>query len=259
MVVSGVWIQYRWHLEGQSRAQKAMERELDQLYLAFQAYKERWGYYPPAISDWSDPDLRRTLKVILARQDFSVDLDQLESTIRSTAGLEISDLDCAESLVFWLGGLPERRGAGFALPGRATGVGLPGIQSGTVFFNFDQSRLTDVDHDGWPEYRPLPGACDGLQPPFVYFDYRAYETGVYPSPARGNPAMQSWGVCVPYQLSPKNWANPDSFQIIITGCDLRYGGSSGSPRVLKTHAGITEADFDNLTNFCDGPLRTMIP
>ncbi len=103
--------------------------------------------------------------------------------------LNLDNMDAAESLVFWLAGPPTPTNQapptsssvflgnnvlyGFSAnptsPFMPTGSRLPSL------YDFDESRLTDVDGDGWPEYTPKGSSNKSTGvPPFVYFEPNSY-------------------------------------------------------------------------------------
>lgn len=157
----------------------------------------------------------------------------------SKAGLDVNNLDPAEALVFWLGGLPdptqETKLAGFSMDpanpfvsavARTTGkdpsntaieLVVPSAQSNgqrtTRMFQFDPRRLVDYDGDGWMEYMPPNGTTAQNTPPYVYFDYGSYTLGpIYPSPVptstnsaaayQGGSHSSVWGNIFPYAADP---------------------------------------------------------
>jgi len=162
----------------------------------------------------------------------------------------VSNLDAAESLVFWLGGLPQVVWAtdaryeveltGFSIDPSSPFVAKTVQPRRTeVLFDFDRRRLVDSDQDGWPEYVPDFDNADVTTPPFVYFDAGSY--GFLPSyPLDWHPALAAgldgWGFARPYLVSytpdqtndpeqhprPTNFASANSFQLICAGADQRY-------------------------------------
>lgn len=111
--------------------------------------------------------------------------------------LNLDNLDAAESLVFWLAGPPmpvdktvsppQFLGTG-VLWGFCANPTAPFTIKGSrlpFLYEFDETRLTDVDGDGWPEYTPkaTTNKTTGV-PPFVYFEpnstvYKAFPFGYF--------------------------------------------------------------------------------
>ena len=171
----------------------------------------------------------------------------------SDGGLDINYLDPAETLVFWLGGIPnptaETKLAGFRSdatspfldpqnpsinptdPNTLTGRSAPS-------FPFQASRLVDRDGDGWWEYLHAGAKVADNPPPLVYFDNLVYLQGaLYPqtgpsgfNPSQDQQALASnaliWGHICPYANEGPatgkpvlTWMNSQKFQIISCGLD----------------------------------------
>ncbi|MDA7979352.1 MAG: prepilin-type N-terminal cleavage/methylation domain-containing protein [Pirellulales bacterium] len=170
-----------------------------------------------------------------------------------SGGLEVSLLDPAEALVFWLGGFP--------VGGRLTGFNAdksaplnPGGSRTSPLYDFDETRLKDQDNDGWPEYYPDAD----LGPAYVYFASRG--DGSYGTIPAYNPAnIASSGFAVPYLLPNGSPVNDRTYQIIAGGVrDNSYAGTNTGPRtnppIWKSGLNFLDGDFDNLTNFHSGSL-----
>ncbi|MGD9648701.1 MAG: type II secretion system protein [Pirellulales bacterium] len=168
-------------------------------------------------------------------------------------GLDIENLDPAETLVFWLGGIPnptaENKLAGFradatspfldpqnqiinpADPNTLTGRTPP-------TFPFQPSRLVDRDRDGWWEYLHAGAKEADQPPPLVYFDNLVYELGpcypqTGPSGFTASPDQLAlatfaltWGAVYPYANEGVptgkpvlSWQKSQNFQIISCGLD----------------------------------------
>jgi type II secretory pathway pseudopilin PulG len=223
--------------------------------------------------------------------------------------LNIQYIDQGEALVFWLGGFPtpidmssgstigSRKLYGFNSdptdPFRLDTVLITtttSVQRTVPSFDFDESRLTDTDYDGWLEYSP-PGVPLGSQmPPYVYFDAAVYSTfipsGTATRPFNSFPTTntqnapyqqgvsyqqnQGWGLALPYAASevgatPFAWVNPKTFQIIAAGTGGVYGENSSRITVFpsgneyygSSYGQVESMDpeeQDNLTNFADSAL-----
>jgi hypothetical protein len=197
---------------------------------------------------------------------------------------DLDTLDQAEAMVFFLGGMPGPvQGSGTTnevvpLIGFSANALNPfGTTSGSrtpSLFEFDPTRLMDLDNDGWPEYYPK-GISDDARPPYVYFDgvtltsntWRTYPAKSVSSPvlpALGNIAfINNWGVATPYGLATTNtFAKAEKFQIIAAGLDAKYGDAVPTTPLKAYDRGtysdgtpLPESDLDNLTNFTTGTLE----
>lgn len=151
---------------------------------------------------------------------------------------DLNNLDPAEALVFWLGGLPDvpiQNASNSLWSYRMKGFSANKLQPFNLIdssrlkgpFEFQEQRLGDADGDGWPEYYPqidsVPqpsgsGVASAGNPtaPYVYFDAGSYTNvtasfGSYPSsgqypPVTGgsmptlpaNSYASQWGAAIPY-------------------------------------------------------------
>lgn len=219
--------------------------------------------------------------------------------------LDLNTLDAAESLVFWLGGFPTpynpqtkavianrlifglHRDADNPLRRDASSwEGLDPLRYRTEpFYQFDETRLTDVDDDGWFEYLPFPQVRNSIVAPFVYFDAKCYvDSGAKPDllgtvryPADAMLAKQ-FGFSVPYaasfvpSTSAVTWLNPESFQIVCGGLDGMYdtpAEAGAEKRIVVMPMGnvyrlpddrqssLSIEEGDNLTSFSSNTLDGM--
>jgi len=128
--------------------------------------------------------------------------------------LNIDNLDAAEAIVFWLAGPPTpiTQTSSTILWGFCANPTNPFAQAGSrapSLYEFDETRLTDVDGDGWPEYVPkMTSTLSSGVPPYVYFepnsyrytynnfiDYHATYPGFFGKPLKGgapNALLPSW-------------------------------------------------------------------
>jgi hypothetical protein len=196
----------------------------------------------------------------------------------------LDELDAAESLVFWLGGLPDpsdqTKLQGFSVD--PSNPLKPGGSRTTRLFEFDPRRLTDVDNDGWWEYVPDGSSPIGDQmPPYVYFDASSYELAPQypsPSPATGSTSIgppftggkgAAWGRVGPYHAAIEGgnstgFQASTSFQLISAGLDAIYGdvgfsNTADEPlwRDTTNRFQWTEFEDDNLVNFHERRLGTL--
>ncbi len=252
------------------RAKRAsITLEISQLSVALQKYKDQYGEYPP---DFSAPlsnttfrqrVLERHLRKAFPRFTFAS--PAVFSLVLTPKGGRLTDLDPAEALVFWLGGIPDAQGVprGFCkVPGQPLLRPDQNSSRTLPLFQFEESRLADVDGDGWPEYYP-PGFAPGQEPPYVYFAawpiwynhsspaLRYYNQAVYPA-SQPHP----WGAARPYARGTSanaRWVEPTGFQILCAGLDRHFGANA--PKFFPGGENYSEEDWDNLTNFYEGTLE----
>lgn len=286
IVVIGILVGLLSLAVGQALSRAKVTRikvELDQLSTAMDRFAADHGGYPPNSKNFAlsgaaadrEARLMRFLRKAFPRWvgDYStlqtLLLEATESPNLPAATpphppqADIENLDQAELLVFFLGGIPVRREdsageVGFELTGFAADPQNPFrhadinikpagnqyaaiTQRTTLYFEFDVRRLVDRDRDGWPEYVPQGTAPTGEMPPFVYFGSQSYQDfPIYPSPLTQSQAFAAWGLAVPYtsRFDPNNnyndpvnqwgqwqmeFVNPKKFQIVAAGVDGQYG------------------------------------
>ena len=311
--------------------------EIDQLNTAVETFKNDRGAYPPTwgtfIVEAPQPQQKRQRIqrfVAKAFPRYTGNYDQMRAQVSlstkalvpavnvvtpgaitltasstgnaaSDGGLDINNLDPAETLPFWLGGIPnamaENKLAGFRADATspfldpqnpAINPADPNTLTGrtTPVFPFQPSRLVDRDHDGWWEYLSAGARDADNPPPLVYFDNLVYPLGVcYPqtgpsgfTPAtdQQSPALASnaliWGAVCPYANEGPatgkpvlTWQKSQAFQIISAGLDGFHNPNMTAANMttavpffpLEYHPSgmnFVEQDYDNLTNFYQGPL-----
>ena len=302
LLVTLLSVAVNFALKAANRA--ALAAEVSNLDMAMQTYKSNYGgEYPPCMgipltpannpSSPSCMDLfNRALRKHFPRYTGQY-TDVYNLLMQGTAGnppipwkvhsisnpgnaitLDLTKLDAAEALVFWLAGPPtplDINGNPYAstiLYGFSASPTSPFQILGPTsrvasLFDFDQTRLTDVDGDGWPEYTPKGTSTKTIgMAPYVYFDYQSYaytwQNGkpffaCYPhaffTPQNATPALpipqgpgapapwiSEWGMALPYitGMTSSNplvytYWNPAKFQIIAAGADSDYGGSQYEP------------------------------
>ncbi len=197
----------------------------------------------------------------------------------------LDHMDAAESLVFWLGGIPKIWNAndatyeveltGFSSdptnpflpeydnPGGGGTVGVTFQPERTPpLFEFDPRRLVDSDKDGWPEYVPDMGGTAAETPPYAYFDAGTY--GLLPYyPPNNHPSLSTWGVARPYLTRytsatnalplPGSFAAAETFQILCAGADLKYStirfvDPSGTYGDTNNDTVLTQPEVEQLVN-----------
>ncbi len=261
-------------LRGRTRARVvAIKSELTQLQMACEAYQEKYGEYPPDLTDLVALD--RHLKRAFPR--YTGNATTFLNSVAAAYGInspDLSKLGPASALVIFLGGVPEQPGsnkpAGFhADPKNPFQWGSPRT---TPFFEFDLARLTIVDPNSpntlLCQYRPAAAATPA---PYVYFRSRRlalpvnqplYQYDEYAYVDNNGVvrplsyAFAADSVCVPYLefnptaalpapldptqqlvngVNPRQWPEAGKFQIISAGLDGRFGNGlvGGSPQEFR--------------------------
>lgn len=255
--------------------------EINNLAGGIEAYKEKNGDFPPDFRNRGIVERHiRDVWSRIAPEEF-----QAFMNLTFPNNGQISRVDPAEAIVFWLGGFSDDPKYPFTGPGGPFLVannnivgGNPDRNSGV--FQVDKARLTQktenlngvvviVSNDeeilfGAPNLNDLFPVLQpkGLQTPYAYFDARTYADNVYPP---RNVTAAGMGQAVPY-LSDRvlrtvnnnpiyEWVNPDTFQIISAGLDGNYGGhlDISSPSMAVTNprfpsgTGYTSSDGTGVT------------
>ena len=223
--------------------------ELSQIAASVEQYKQEHGDYPPNFSDfqagvpWTSTDAYRHVRKAFPRAA-ATELTLLQA--------QAGNIDNAEALVFWIGGLSSDPQHPFTGPGGPIAIKAGTATVGTERrgYSFVEARLTmdlnasgvlmstDGDNDAFPVYLP-----QGQEVPYVYFESRQYgffdanNRYVYNQyPAAGG--ATSIGVARPmkddqtnpnYDASKQHsdqkcyYVNRETFQIISAGQDNHYG------------------------------------
>ncbi len=251
----------------QSARDAQMGIEVSSLAQALEAYRSEMNEYPPDFAGASDVDTPQ-VAAHLARK-----FRYRNATAAPPQGdmVSLAGLDPAEALVFWLGGFSgDPR---FPLAKReayAAGTGL--VKGSTPFFEFDVTRLRDVDSDGYPEYYP-----ESSELPYVYLRADHYELchaspvgvravrGASGGSGKGH-LIRAYAAELDTNGAPTRYAAEDKFQIICAGQDgefLPLGNEEVARKIVPQFAegiGYTDSDSDNITNFSEGKtLGNSIP
>lgn len=291
------------------RAREAeVKNDIAKLEQAITAFKVEFGIEPPsqitlfaASADWNNPMLANStrsmnlIRQIWPRFDFSDcggASNGMTFTVPGGATPTRLDLNGAECLVFFLGGMIDQQSGAFT--GFAKDPANPFTPRATItnrqgpFFEFVgalrippsatagdgnwSGRLTDKDADWLPEYRDtLPQQTM----PYVYFSaasgsYRTAPTTAGMAISMSNPwvntdnrdASNSANTLMNYAYyvsfspftSPAMSAphKPKAFQIISPGSDGLYG--TGGLFNPENTSALSREDRDNITNFHAGRL-----
>ncbi len=248
-------------------------QELNQLHLAIESYKQKYGDYPPdfttlmSLNDFETSAgthlIVRHIRKAFPRHTYTLGTTGTLAAIFKDSDGNLVAPDPSEALVLWLSQVRED-------PRQP----LSGTDKRVVLFPFDEKRLVDLDGDGLLSY--LPPDCTM---PYVYFDSRIY-TDPTPIPSTTTPVAS---LCVykdavgnallyPYvtkrtnapvdaTTNPLTMPNPTTFQIICAGLDNDYGDAgsviAGTPSTYKLFPfgdNYQAGDLDNIANFSDGKI-----
>jgi type II secretory pathway pseudopilin PulG len=257
MVIAILAILVGLTVTGVNAARKSIQRraialEVAALAQAVEAYKLKYGEYPP---DGSNRDAFNAHFRSIFPNILQSELELLVPPV-ATSNTVRGVMDPAEALVFALGGFsndPQRpfTGAGGPL---VAGSLQYNLDRNRGFYDFDEARLIFDDEsleklgahpvnqvDQFPVYAPR-----GLKAPFVYFVANTYSYPIVPvtNPPRNYynhyRAENLGGAARPYKsdiinnaVQPTNipnaerhfrYMNEKSFQIVSAGLDDDYGG-----------------------------------
>lgn len=229
--------------------------EIEQLSHALHSYHNKCQAFPPCLAetDFAAKKVRflRHLAQAFPNSNYGNDVaafDALNAKVQTEwkyqavrrsgelAPLDLSQLDPAEALIFWLNGFPTPLDSATKQPLIAAKfisfhrdpsdpLKYAPLDAATItkerhflYYDFDRERLTDHDDDGWPEYAMGKKSSGGLFsaftqpqvesfPPFVYFDGATYAAITnrkqfgqcrYPREAK---SAAAWGSVGPYLAS----------------------------------------------------------
>lgn len=269
----------------QQEAQNAaVGLQIDSLEAALEQYIGKYGLPPDfAQPGWAaDPNYQAQVMQHVRRRwpRYAGDFATMRAEISSSWTIDINQLDAAEALVFWLGGIARGgKPSGFFANPRVPFGG--GSQREPPLFEFKETQLVDRDMDGWLEFYPeFPGRSPHESAPFVYFA-APYEVTLgmsgMPTPDQytvraANGVMMpvvvqpQHGVALPYVWSAPSaqigqFINATSYQLLCAGQDQDFGqrttplpSPTPYPR-YPSQQNFTEGDRDNLANFSRKPLE----
>lgn len=255
--------------------------EIDQLAQALEAYKSKYGEYPPigmnGMSTAAEPRIRAHLAKAFPRYVYDpMETDPTQPDYNPVPTLATLTPD--QALVFWLGGMPITDGvagglegfsANVADPFRSTSLGTwrptpmmnpQPTQRTKAFFEFDTRRLrpplNSANANFWV-YVPHAKST-----PYVYFpaDQYAFNNAPYQFTLPGPQLV------VPYKATastnyaqPTTWVNAKTYQIIAAGSDDVFGQPGMTDRVYPSGQGYSQEDEDNLTNYSGKRLSQAKP
>lgn len=272
----------------QSVKSSLISTEMSQLSMALDAYKNKFGEYPPDFSDQAA--VAKHLKKRWPRYNGSADYPDpvidFNARIREAWGILgtssdpsniFADLSYLNSLVIWLGGLPpidDPEAPSSEDPNKPCGFYLnptdplssPKDQNGNpldqredVFFDFDPKYIKT-------EINGAPAFCLN-EFPVVYFR-SAYSSG-YNGKSFVFDNDGDISCAVPYCKSKLydeetetfyyQRYEEDRFQLVHPGLDGSFGFNDPTIyRVVPTQEGVKSGDADNITNFVtSGTLESL--
>jgi prepilin-type N-terminal cleavage/methylation domain-containing protein len=265
----------------------AVRMEISQIQKALEAYKLKYGDYPPDFTDQTAVvrHLQNAFPRYFETLPAGAQWGQFVTDIKTAYGIDPSTFDPATALVFWLGGLPATVPAagqpwipaGFSADKQRPFSQGTSRENGTPFYAFVQDRLKVTDSASRP-LRYIPPSMEQSPAPYVYFRARndsvsvagvmvgsgRLEFGATNASNKFVPFSYSdtaTSVCVPYMNGQGNgnydtpatvrpWAGEQPYQIISAGLtDGLFGDAqSGAFRNITTGEGISQADFDNIAS-----------
>jgi hypothetical protein len=266
--------------------QTRIKTEMDQIAAGFEAFRTKYGSYPPTNLTCQGGNANAALTAFVARvfpryvTSGSNTLAQQIAIDLANAGVDTTHFNPQRAIVFWLGGFNPDVTQPFNCWDSASPANY--IPRSGALFAFDATRLIDVNtrqpgiFAGTKTSSPaptLPGAAVYNAPygntAFVYYDWQSYGSPVTsptyspnPTTVPGCQLYNGAGITVPYiQDQNSNLAidtsdafyRKDSFQLICAGQDGDFGTSSSAAQGRLFPSGIgydpRGADNDNVVNF----------
>ncbi len=254
--------------------------EINQLDSAIARFKADHGIEPPSSivlceksTDWTSNTSTINSAALIRQIWPSYDFGNHDINGNGTT-TDIITLSVGECLVFFLGGVNGNDTPGTSAQNNIAGQIGPctgfsknpaspfdrgGSSREAPLFEFVPSRFTDINKNGFPEYKDnLPSQTN----PYLYYsgyDGQGYATATeFGGGALTSPYLQG------STLTSQPW-KPNGHQIISPGYDRAYGfggpylpkttdplpaASSGSPTIKER-----QPELDNITNFSNGQLQ----
>jgi prepilin-type N-terminal cleavage/methylation domain-containing protein len=275
----------------------AIIMEIKELERACQAYKERFGEYPPDLLDASPQSqaiVLRHLAKAFPRYKPGVlgggsGWPGFKADVLAGWGIDFDSNQpvSMHAIPFWLGGQPLWTG-GTSPPvdGSAPVTGFAGFAADPTnpfrpvascpsrigpFFDFDVARvgMTLSGTSKVPVRYWHPGASVRSKSGSGAYCYFRAENGTYYNDSSSSTVKNTtyvfaaidtrFGTSVPYA-----WLNPNSFQIFCSGLDVDYGSQyhgNGTtlPLLFPSGGNYQKSNYDDITNFSNGTLEDSIP
>jgi len=222
----------------------SIHSELQQIDMAFRAYKEKFGEFPPDSAAAVERHLRKAFPRYNAAN---------WKSDAAAWGISVNGYAYGDWITFWLGGKPIMNGSevtGFA--GFSANPSNPFDDSTSrigPFYEFDPDQI--INTGGrlrcWPK-----SAVSNVDQKGAMAYFRA-ENGSYDG--------KNWGPAWPaIDARSGQWINPESFQLWSSGLDLDYDRSrSGEPLQYPAGTNYGPMSFDDMANFTEGTLEDAMP
>lgn len=255
----------------------AVENDITQLGAAVEAFKTKYGFYPPDFaiiraiggsnpSDAEIADMSNSLLPYINR----IAPNHGEAALAGTgwpAGYRRIDVWMKEvgqhlgpdsALVFWLSGLIKNKqfpltyvDSGTVHGQLAYNAGTDGTVEREIYFDFKSEKLL-LDSTTAPVANAIARFTQLNNTPeyFVYFETKSLV------PPISLPSCVVNGITVtPYANASNELYNKNSYQILAPGLDTVFAESgSTSPSVSS----VTKRERDNLSNFSEGRLERLL-
>lgn len=231
--------------------------ELAQLEMAVNAFRERFGEYPPDFAEDTNGQNVATVKRFLSKAFPKCPEANYPVEFRDPEKFDPQKFNPATALVFWLGGILDADGNLVGLSADPENpFDLNSKARISPFFEFERRRL---GNNGEMKYYPPSYQGDRSQGCYVYFraENGSYAGKTY-AEAGHSGAMQD----VKHSTDKSvEYLNPRSFQIRSFGRDGRWGATPQTKWGVRypTGSDYNKENFDDLTNFSSGPLEDSIP
>lgn len=248
-----------------------MALEISQLANAVEAYKAKFGDYPPNFRshDVFIRHVRKCFRKIHSNPDpmnpghLELTEQKIWGTNDFSMGTPTPNIDESEALVMWLTQINSDPRQPFTY---LTTGSTPANR--VNLYDIDLQRITDADSDGYPSYKPAYAGDTA----YIHIDSRSYpshninNTSSVVATAEGG----FMGSVRPYYDSSVTTGGgiaqkPSSFQILCAGQDGVFGADPTGTMTDKRKfypSGINYQveDRDNITNFSEGKrLGDAIP
>jgi hypothetical protein len=232
--------------------------EIAQLEMALQAFKEKFGQYPPDFGEETNEQKVAAVKTFLAKMFPKCPESNYPAAFQSAEKFDAKTYNPGTAIVFWLGGMQNADGSliGFSANPEAP-FDLDTKARIKPFFDFDPARL-DKSRGG---IRCCPPSHRGDRSQGCYVYFRA-ENGTYAgkgyAEAGNSGAMQDAERSTDQRIE---YMNPKTFQIRSFGRDGKWGATPETRWgvLFPTADDFNQENYDDMGNFCLRTFEDSIP